>query len=103
VAGSGAAVCCSREGAAGPVGFININAAAAAVFGIDSQVAQQRYDAVLKGQPERLVSGSDDHTMRLATHCVRLIAYMFDIVLLMMCYVLCTAAVSIMHARAASN
>ncbi|WIA35410.1 hypothetical protein OEZ86_003855 [Tetradesmus obliquus] len=31
------------------------------------QVAQQRYDAVVKGQPERLVSGSDDHTMFLWT------------------------------------
>ena len=31
------------------------------------QVAQQRYDAVLRGQPERLVSGSDDHTMFLWT------------------------------------
>eukprot|EP00878_Enallax_costatus_P029056 GHUV01031441.1.p1 GENE.GHUV01031441.1~~GHUV01031441.1.p1 ORF type:complete len:277 (+),score=58.53 GHUV01031441.1:422-1252(+) len=27
------------------------------------KVAQQRYDAVISGQPERLVSGSDDHTM----------------------------------------
>lgn len=31
------------------------------------QVAQQRYDAVVGGQPERLVSGSDDHTMFLWT------------------------------------
>jgi hypothetical protein len=31
------------------------------------QVAQQRYDAVVKGAPERLVSGSDDHTMFLWT------------------------------------
>lgn len=31
------------------------------------QVAQQRYDAVVRGQPERLVSGSDDHTMFLWT------------------------------------
>jgi hypothetical protein len=42
--------------------YINA-AAAAAVFKIHLQVAQQRYDEVLKGQPERLVSGSDDHTM----------------------------------------
>jgi hypothetical protein len=34
---------------------------------LPSQVAQQRYDAVVKGQPERLVSGSDDHTMFLWT------------------------------------
>jgi ribosome assembly protein 4 len=31
------------------------------------QVAQQRYDVVVGGQPERLVSGSDDHTMFLWT------------------------------------
>eukprot|EP00775_Hariotina_reticulata_P006560 gene6560-6788_t len=31
------------------------------------QVAQQRYDAVVRGAPERLVSGSDDHTMFLWT------------------------------------
>eukprot|EP00879_Flechtneria_rotunda_P028829 GHRR01031059.1.p1 GENE.GHRR01031059.1~~GHRR01031059.1.p1 ORF type:complete len:380 (+),score=83.50 GHRR01031059.1:309-1448(+) len=31
------------------------------------KVAQQRYDAVVGSQPERLVSGSDDHTMFLWT------------------------------------
>ncbi|KAF8060590.1 NLE1 [Scenedesmus sp. PABB004] len=34
------------------------------------QVAQQRYDAVVGGQPERLVSGSDDNTMFLWTPAV---------------------------------